>query len=61
MRTAYAWDLELCELTLEQKERYLIELARFEMLSPTEQKVRDDMSRKASASFTTRVTASLRR
>jgi hypothetical protein len=46
VRTAHAWDQELCELNLEQKERYLVDLARFEMLSPTEQKVRNGVPHK---------------
>ena len=39
VKIAYSWDRELCELELEAKERYLMELARFEILSYAEQKI----------------------
>ena len=39
VRTAYAWDQTLSELRFEAKERYLLELARFEMLTMTEQRI----------------------
>ena len=39
MRTAYTWDQALSKLGHEAKERYLLDLARFEQLSPTEQTI----------------------
>lgn len=39
VKIAFVWDCELSELELEAKERYLMELARFEHLSYAEQKI----------------------
>ena len=39
VKIAFAWDGELSELGLEAKERYMMELARFEHLTYAEQKI----------------------